>query len=314
VRKVVVVMGRGRVASPVQGILVVNKEAGPSSNKVLQRVRRLLDGVKAGHAGTLDPEAEGVLLVCVGEATKLVPWITGLEKEYSGRMEFGAETDTYDATGSVSATAPVAHLTRSLLEEKMGTFLGVTEQLPPMFSAVKVGGERLYRLARRGEVVDRRSRPVAVAEFSLLEWERPVLAFRVRCGGGTYIRSLCHDLAKKCGSAGHMTALTRTAVGPFRIEQSVTVDVLRNLTEKKAGCLPLVPLAEALSHLPAMRLSGEEAVDVRQGKAPVPRPGSLPEGLQPGRDVKLVGGEGGLVAVVRYEGPEAPMPIRRVFA
>jgi tRNA pseudouridine55 synthase len=307
-------MSRDRAPSPVQGILVVKKEAGPSSNKVLQRVRRLLGGVKAGHAGTLDPEAEGVLLICVGEATKLVPWISDFEKKYSGRMEFGADTDTYDATGSVSATGPVAHLTRSLLEEKMETFLGVTEQLPPMFSAVKVGGERLYRLARRGKVVARRPRSVAVAEFSLLEWESPVLAFRVRCGGGTYIRSLCHDLAKKCGSAGHMTALTRTAVGPFRVEQAVTVDDLRNLQEKKAGFLHLVPLAAALSHLPSMRLSGEQAVDVRHGKAPAPQPGSLPENLQPGQDVKLVGADGGLVAVVRYEGPGGAMPIRRVFA
>jgi tRNA pseudouridine55 synthase len=307
-------MGGGRNSLPAQGILVVNKEAGPSSNKVLQGVRRLLGGVKAGHAGTLDPEAEGVLLICVGEATKLVPWILDFEKEYSGRMEFGAETDTYDATGSVSARGAVAHLTRSLIEEKMETFLGLTEQLPPMFSAVKVGGERLYRLARRGETVQRRPRSVVVGEFSLLLWESPVLTFRVRCGGGTYIRSLCHDLAKKCGSAGHMTALTRTAVGPFRIEQAVTVDKLRNLLGEKSGRPPLVPLAAALSHLPAMRLSGEQVVDVRQGKAPAPRPGSLPENLEPGRDVKLVDEDGGLVAVVRYEGPGEPMPIRRVFA
>jgi len=294
-------------------MLAVNKESGPSSNRVLQMVRRLLGGVKAGHAGTLDPGAEGLLLVCLGEATKLMPFIAGFEKEYVGRMEFGVGTDTYDSEGKTVATAPVEHLTWELIQGRMETFLGETRQLPPMFSAVKVGGERLYRLARKGKEVARQPRSVVLSEFTLLEWKSPVMEFRVRCGGGTYVRSLCRDLAGKCGTEGHMTSLTRTAVGPFQVRQAVTLGELRTMVEDGA-VLPLVPLAESIPHLPAMALSPEEAADVRQGKAPMPS-NDLRSGVaEQGQDVKLVGENGGLVAVVRYEGPGHVMPIRRVFA
>jgi tRNA pseudouridine55 synthase len=293
-------------------MLLLDKERGPSSNRALQQVRRILGGVKAGHAGTLDPGAEGLLLVCVGEATKLMPFLSGFRKEYEGEMKFGVGTDTHDAEGKAILEAPVEHLGRELILEKMKSFLGEIRQVPPMYSAVKVGGERLYRMARRGEEVLRESRAVTVSEFSLLRWESPVLRYRVRCGGGTYIRSLCRDLARECGTEGHMTSLTRTAVGPFRLEAAVTLEELRRLAEEGAR-LPLIPPAEALPHLPAMFLGEDEAFDVRQGKRLSPPPEIGNSGAEPGTDVKLVDSEGRLAAVASYEGPDVPMPLRRVF-
>ena len=294
-------------------MLVVNKEAGPSSNRVVQDLRRALGGVKAGHAGTLDPDAKGVLLVCLGRATKLVAFLTGLEKEYLGRMKFGEETDTQDGSGTVINRQPAGHLTGDLVGDRMRSFLGTTEQEPPMFSAVKVSGERLYRLARQGKVVERASRTISIEEFSLLRWEAPFLSFRVRCGSGTYVRTICHDLGRACGSAGHMTELTRTAVGSFGIENSVTVEEVRDAGSEGISRLPLIAPAEALVHLPTVPIGEGEAEAARHGR-PVNLPNSFPAAgaIAAGR-VKLVGPDGGLVAVGRLRGSGEPVEMERVF-
>jgi len=301
------------VSSPLRGMLVVNKGAGPSSNRVVQDLRRALDGVKAGHAGTLDPDAKGVLLVCLGRATKLAAFLVGLEKEYVGRMKFGEETDTQDGSGNVIADQPVGHLTGELVGDRMRSFLGRIEQKPPMFSAVKVKGERLYRLARQGKVVARELRTVSVEEFSLLRWEAPFLVFRVRCGSGTYVRTLCHDLGRACGSAGHMTELTRTAVGSFRIENSVTVEEIRDAGLEGVSRLPLIAPVEALVHLPTVPIGEGEAAAARHGRPvnlsrPFPAAGAIAGGR-----VKLVGPDGGLVAVGHLRGNGEPVEMERVF-
>jgi tRNA pseudouridine55 synthase len=254
-----------------------------------------------------------LLLVCLGEATKLVPFLAPLDKEYLGGMRFGDETDTHDAWGKIVGSAPVDHLTGEMIEERMDVLRGTCSQVPPMFSAVKVGGERLYRLARRGEEVARGARPVEVKEFEALSWDSPVLRFRVRCGGGTYVRTLCHDLGKSCASAGHMTALERTAVGTFRADGALTLGGLRKVMEEQPGTLPLIPAAEALAHLPLLRVGAEEARDVRHGRPLPPPPPDRDGEIVSGRDVRLVGPEGDLVAVVSAEGPGQPLKIRRVF-
>lgn len=306
-------MRKSGPGSPFQGMLLVYKEAGPSSNKVLQNVRRLLGGVKAGHAGTLDPRAEGLLQVCLGEATKVVPFLATLHKEYVGRMVFGAETESHDAWGKVVGSAPVEHLTRGLVEDRMGSFRGLISQIPPMYSAVKVHGERLYRLARRGEEVARNARTVEVKHFSILSWERPRMEFLVRCGSGTYVRTLCHDLGKSCGSAGHMTSLVRTAVGPFRVDRAITVEGLRKILEEGREPLPVIPLVEALPHLPLLQVQADEARRVRQGQPPSTLSEELEEDLSEGQEVRLAGPEGDLVAVVSCRGPGRSMTIRRTF-
>lgn len=290
-------------------MLVIDKERGATSNRVLQSARRILGRPKAGHGGTLDPEAAGVLLVCLGEATKIIPFLAGLEKEYEGALRFGEETDTCDRWGTVTATAPTAHLGRALVEEKMKEFTGAILQRPPMYSALKVRGERLYDLARRGEKVDRERREVVVREFSLLEWEDRGIAFRVRCGSGTYVRALCRDLGRACGSAAHMTALTRTAVGPFRREGGLT---LKELEETPQDDLPLIGMVEALGHLPLIVADAAVEADVRHGKRVLPP--ALPEEIEAGEPARLVDEKGSLVAIVACDGPDVPMTIKRGFS
>jgi tRNA pseudouridine55 synthase len=291
-------------------MLVVDKQPGPTSNKVLQSVRGILGRPKAGHAGTLDPQAAGVLLVCLGEATKIIPYLAELEKEYLGTLRFGEETDTCDRWGKVTVSAPTDHLSRELIERKMQEFTGGLLQKPPMFSALKVRGQRLYELARRGEKVERAPRKVLVSEFSLLGWGEDGLEFRVRCGSGTYVRALCRDLGRACKSAAHMTALTRSAVGPFRREDGLTPEGLEKVPRDG---LPLVGLAEALEHLPLIRATDGSAAEVRQGRRILP-PRPLPEGLREGKPVRLVDRNGFLVAILTYRGPGEEMLIERGFS
>ncbi len=297
----------------VEGLLVLNKGAGLSSSAVVQRVRRLLGGVKAGHAGTLDPGAEGVLLVCLGRATKAIPFLAELDKEYVGSMKFGEETDTLDGEGRVVGRGPVGHLRPELIKAEMAGLVGSIAQQPPMYSAVKVGGQRLYDLARQGKVIDRPVRTVQVKEFSLLGWESPTMKFRVRCGSGTYVRSLCHDLASHCGSAGHMSTLIRTAVGPFRLADALSLGQLADAVgAAEPGKVPLLSASRALAHLPGLLLEEREVRDVRHGRAVTP-PGGVEGDLEEGQAVRLMEEGGGLVAVVQYRGPGVSMPILRVL-
>jgi tRNA pseudouridine55 synthase len=298
--------------SSLNGILVIDKERGPSSNGVLQQVRRILGKVKAGHAGTLDPEAEGVLLVCIGQGTKLVPFLADLEKEYVGRARFGEERDTQDFTGRIVGSGPVDHLTEKRISDEMQAFVGETEQKPPMYSAVKVGGERLYRLARRGETVERSFRTISVEAFDLQGWQSPEARFLVRCGSGTYVRTLCADLGKRCGTVAHMTALKRTAVGPFRADEALRVEDVAALASDPSRRLPFVAPADCLPHLPTLRLSPEGAIMVRSGRLPDAVGEELPGDVSPGTPVKLVDPEGGLAAVAIC-GEEEGFRLRRVF-
>jgi tRNA pseudouridine55 synthase len=301
-----------KAPSTVNGLLVLAKPLGPSSNDVLQQLRRHLGGAKAGHAGTLDPAAAGVLLVCLGEAAKLVPFLADLEKEYRGVVRFGAETDSQDATGAVTGTAPWEHLEEDAVRREMAGFLGESLQLPPMFSAIKVEGRRLYKSARKGQEVAREPRPIRVSAFELLAWRPPDGEFLVRCGSGTYVRTLCRDLGERLGTRAHMASLTRTAVGPFRLEDAVT---LEELAARAPGApVPrLIGLAAALAHLPGAVLSAEEARAVGEGRAPIMPPGRLPVDVLPGAVLKLLDERGRLLAVVRVAGEGAPLVFERVF-
>lgn len=299
--------------SPLDGLLLVRKGKGPSSSQVVQQVRKALGGVKAGHTGTLDPEAEGILPVCLGKGTKLSAFLTGLDKEYEGTMKFGEETDTQDGEGEVLAVRPVAHLTEGKIRKEMQSFIGEILQLPPMFSAVKVDGERLYRRARRGEKVERRPRAIRVAKFDLARWESPFLDFRVLCGSGTYVRTLCRDLAEKCGSAGHMTALTRTAVGPFAVDRAVGVDEIKNIAREGISRLPLLSLSEAVPHLPGLEVTDEEAVSIRHGRPFRHDPARHGGDFKIRERVKLVTGGGELAAVATFRGAGEPLAYERVF-
>ena len=297
--------GRG-LGEGLHGLLVFNKHLGPSSNRALQDLRRLLGGVKAGHAGTLDPAASGVLLVLLGEAAKLVPFLADLEKEYRGVARFGAETDTQDAAGEVTARAAWEHLDEAQLRAALAGFLGESLQEPPMYSALQVGGQRLYDLARAGREVERASRRIAVSSFELLSWRPPDAEFLVRAGSGTYVRTLCRDLGLRCGSMAHLAALTRTAVGPFRLEDAVTLEQL-DAQPPGAPVPGLVRLADAVGHLPAVLLDPAAARGILDGRAPL-----LP-GVAPGTTVRLLDGEGRLLAIARAGATGEPAPILRGF-
>lgn len=207
-------------------ILNINKPAGWTSFDVVKKVRGLIRVKKVGHAGTLDPFATGVLLVCTGKATKSVESLMGLQKEYLAEIELGKLSDTYDCTGTIQEVEGARAVSLQEVQKACQSYVGSIEQVPPMFSAIKVNGQRLYELARKGIEVARKPRKVLINAVEVLEFSYPRLTIRVRCGRGTYIRSLAHDLGQTLGCGGYVTALTRTRVGPHTIADAWTIPEL----------------------------------------------------------------------------------------
>jgi tRNA pseudouridine55 synthase len=227
-------MGRRRreTGPVIDGVLVIDKPAGPTSHDVVARVRRALGQKRVGHTGTLDPAATGVLVVCLGRATKLVRFLQAGRKTYAATMLLGVETDSQDADGAIVAEVDASTVDERSLCEALTGFQGDITQIPPMVSAVKVGGERLHAKARRGEVVDREPRPVTVHELVLDAFEpgvRATASFLVTCSSGTYVRTLAHDVGQHLGVGGSLTALRRVANGPFTVEDAITLDELDGL-------------------------------------------------------------------------------------
>ncbi len=209
-------------------ILNIDKPKGITSFGVVKKVRSLTHCKKVGHAGTLDPMATGILLICTGKATKQVATFVDMDKEYIGTIHFGEATDTDDADGNVIQKKPVPRLNEKALIPLLNSFIGDIMQIPPMYSAIRQEGKRLYRLARQGKVVERSQRPVTIYDIELLSWNSPDLKIRVTCAKGTYIRSLARDMGEKLESAAHLTALRRTRVGNYRVEDSVSLKDFEN--------------------------------------------------------------------------------------
>jgi tRNA pseudouridine55 synthase len=278
----------------MDGVLVIDKPKGPTSFDVVRQVRSLLKVKKVGHTGTLDPMATGVLPLCLGEATKVAGYITESNKAYDAVVRLGAETDTQDAEGKVVAEAPVPPLTTARLEEVLGRFRGTFEQVPPMYSAVKVGGKRLYELARAGEEVERAARQVTVYELLLRDFSATHLTLSVRCSKGFFVRTLAYDLGRALGCGAHLEALRRTHSGPFTLAQALPLaEVTELVKQPEALARRLLPLSEALVDLPLVRVSAAEAERVSHG-VPLEAP------QQPGR-VRVVGPTGTLLAVAEVE-------------
>jgi tRNA pseudouridine55 synthase len=258
----------------VSGVLVVDKPAGPTSFAVVARVRRVLRADKAGHTGTLDPAATGVLAVCVGEAVKLQQFLTEGDKAYQAAIAFGAATDTEDAEGRVVERGDPSALTADAIRDALPRFQGEIDQLPPMFSAVRVGGRRLHEAARAGEDVPRAPRRVRVHAFDLVDLApvRDGIALAhvaVRCGKGTYVRTLAADLGRALGVPAHLAALRRTEAGPFVLAEAIPLEEVERLAASDRARLAarLLPPAEALRTLPAVRLASRDARDLGQGRA-----------------------------------------------
>jgi tRNA pseudouridine55 synthase len=277
----------------IDGVLVCDKPAGVTSHDVVASVRRLAGQRRVGHSGTLDPPATGVLVVALGRATRLLPYLPLEPKRYEAVIAFGTETDTLDATGTVVATADAAGVDQPALERAMAGFLGPQQQVPPMVSAVKVGGERLYAKARRGETVERAPRPVTIYDLELRELtggDQPLATVAVTCSGGTYVRSLAADLGRALGTVAHLARLRRTAVGGFGEADARSPDELRAMADTGRLAEAVIDPAIAVAPLGVRPLSAREAAALTTGQTLSPT----------GRDgpVAAVGPDGHLVAVI----------------
>ncbi|MCH5341040.1 MAG: tRNA pseudouridine(55) synthase TruB [Acetatifactor sp.] len=250
----------------INGIVIIDKEAGFTSHDVVAKLRGICGQRKIGHTGTLDPEATGVLPVCLGSATKLCDMLTDRDKEYVAELLLGVETDTQDTTGEVLARRPVEG-SESEVRRVCESFVGQYDQVPPMYSALKVNGKKLYELAREGKEVERKARTVVIHELEILDCSLPVVKLRVKCSKGTYIRTLCADIGERLDCGGAMKSLRRTAVGSFRLGEALTLGEVQQ--RKDAGRLAEIirPVDSVFEGCPALHIGQEYEVLLENGNA-----------------------------------------------
>ena len=306
-------MARRKKGRQVDGLLVLDKPSGMSSNAALQYAKRLFGAVKAGHTGSLDPLATGVLPLCFGEATKFSQFLLDADKGYESTFVLGVGTDTADADGAVITRASAAHLTEDSVTRAMVMLTGAIEQVPPMYSALKVDGQPLYKRARAGEQAERAARPVEIYGFELLSFEpgeQVRLGVKVRCSKGTYIRTLAEDLGAALGVPAHVSTLRRCQSGPFALDDCVTPEQLTAVKESGTDTdldALLQPIESCIQHLPRLSLSEAATFYIRQGQ-----PVLVPNGPQSG--MVRIADAGGLflgVGDMRDDGKLAP---RRLLA
>lgn len=258
--------GCGALDVPPSGILNVDKPAGMTSHDVVNAVRKIAGTRRVGHAGTLDPMATGVLLICVGQATRIAEYIMQSPKTYVAEVRFGQATTTYDAEGDVVGESSTAHLTAEGLRDALATFVGTIRQRAPAFSAVKQDGEPLYRRARRGEPVEPPVREVHIYRAEMARWEPPVATVEVECSPGTYIRSLAHDWGQRVGSGAHLKSLRRVRSGRFSVEDAIPLARLQEAAADGDWERFLTPMDEALLDMPALVLTGAQAEALGHGQ------------------------------------------------
>lgn len=288
---------------PLGFVLPVDKPVGPTSHDAVARARRALRERRIGHTGTLDPFASGLLLLCVGRATRIAEYLTGLDKSYEATARLGVTTTTDDLEGEVLETSErVSDLTESDVREALGRFVGPLDQVPPQYSAKKVEGEAMHRRARRGEQVALEPCRVHIYDLELVALELPTVRFRVRCSSGTYVRALARDLGIALGVGGHLTELRRTSVGAFEVTGAVPLDRLEDQDEVAAA--RLTPL-QALAHLPSWAVDDDEARRLAHGQR-VPY-----DGPATAEALTVVAG-GGLLAIARAE--DGVLKPAKVFA
>ena len=295
-------MSRRKKGDDISGWVALDKPEGVTSTQAVAAVRRSFNANKAGHAGTLDPLASGVLPIALGEATKTVAWLMEADKTYLFTIRWGVATATQDREGKIVAESAPRPTPEALVQALAG-FVGEHEQVPPAFSAVKIGGERAYDLARAGEAVDLQPRLVVVHEAALVGVEGADFAeLRIRCGKGFYVRALVRDLAAILGAEGHVHRLRRTSVGPFSHTDAVSLDGLEDLRHKGAALERLQPVETALADIPALAINGEDAFKLRQGRPIVLLP-HVVEALKPSfRPRTIAGQDASRAAVALFEG------------
>jgi tRNA pseudouridine55 synthase len=301
------------------GILNLDKPRGPTSHDIVDRVRTLTGIRRVGHAGTLDPLASGVLLVCIGRATRVSQYLMAGQKVYRARLRLGVATDTYDAEGQVVAEAPV-DVSRAQVDTALARFRGTITQVPPMYSALKHEGMPLHRLARRGVEVEglslRKARQVEILGLELTAWEPPECTLEVTCSRGTYVRALAHDLGQALGCGAHLTGLVRLASGDFRLEEAVTLERLAQAAAEERWPDLLHRMDAALAQFPALHLDASDTRRVCSGQAisTPPSPSTHPEGNWEGEALaRAYGPDGTFLALVAYDPAADAWRPRKVF-
>ena len=262
-------MGRRRNRGrPVDGVILLDKPTGISSNTAVQIVKRLFNANKVGHTGSLDPLASGMLPLCLGEATKISSFLLDADKHYRVLARLGERTNTGDAEGETVETRPVEAYGEARVREVLEAFLGDIEQIPPMYSAIKHNGQRLYKLAREGKEVERKPRPVTIRSIDLLRYQEDELAFDVRCSKGTYVRTLVEDIGERLGCGAFVEELRRVAVAPYDDQAMITVDELEELSDEGFDAMDarLLPIDTAILDWPEVRLNADSAYYLRQGQ------------------------------------------------
>lgn len=254
-----------QIKNVVSGVLVIDKPIGLTSHDVVQIIRRGTGIRRAGHTGTLDPRASGVLVVLIGPAVRLSEYVSASDKRYQATIRLGSSTNTYDAEGVVTSQAPVDHITEDKFNEILQTFVGEIEQVPPPYSAVKVKGKRAYEIAREGEAVDLEPRKIQVYSLDILEWAPPEVVIDVYCSSGTYVRSLANDLGKALGTGAYLIGLRRTKSGRFTLRDAVPLRKLKEAFDAGDWYKFLIPAADALGDWPMVELDADQVELVRHG-------------------------------------------------
>jgi len=264
-------MGRGRVKKgrKINGILLLDKPIGRTSNAVLQTVKYLFKAQKAGHTGSLDPLADGLLPICLGSATKVSAYLLDSDKHYLVTVKLGETTTTADAEGDILETKPFDHVTEENLLSVVKDFIGPQQQLPPMFSALKVDGVRLYKLAREGKTVERKKRDINLYNLEVKSIDFPYFTMQVDCSKGTYVRTLAEDIGEKLGCGAYVSALRRNGVGPYGDADMITLESLQEMAEKDFSSIDelLMPVDSALDDWESVEMNRDSAFYIKQGQA-----------------------------------------------
>ncbi len=289
----------------ISGVLVVDKPIGLTSHDVVQIVRKGTNIRRAGHTGTLDPRASGVLVILIGPAVRLSEYVSASDKRYQAVVRLGVSTDTYDADGRVESTAPV-NVTEEQFEAALKNFIGEIEQVPPPYSAVKIKGRKAYEMAREGEEVDLSPRKIQVYNLELLEWAQPEAVIDVYCSSGTYVRSLAHDLGELLGCGAHLVGLRRTKSGRFTLRDAVPLRKLKEHFDNGTWYQLLIPAAEALSDWPAIELTQDLAEAIRHGHR-------IPAEIGVGKLVRGISEQGELVALMEFDETTSEWQPKKVF-
>lgn len=289
----------------ISGVLVIDKPIGLTSHDVVQIVRKGTNIRRAGHTGTLDPRASGVLVILIGPAVRLSEFVSASDKRYQAVIRLGQTTDTYDADGHVTSTSPV-DITEEQFENALKQFIGEIEQVPPPYSAVKVKGRKAYEMAREGEEVNLQPRKIQVYNLDLLEWAPPEAVIDVYCSSGTYVRSLAHDMGEALGCGAHLVGLRRTKSGRFTLRDAVPLRKLRETFDNGTWYQFLIPAAEALSDWPAIELSQTQVEDVRHGHR-------IPADPEKGKMARGISEQGELVALLELDTTTNEWQPKKVF-